>query len=97
MRFVDNCRMPVTEMHKETLPNWKNDVQTEVAEEATRVGADRVDHCWAVEAGAEAEEADAAVVQEAEAFRPTTQAVRATSAANGTQVSRQRTAASSAI
>eukprot|EP00961_Rhodomonas_salina_P027317 369659-Rhodomonas_salina.1 len=71
----------------------------EVAKEATKVGADRVDHRWAaVEAGAEAEEADVAVVQEVEAFRPPTQAARATSAAlaNGTQTSRQRTAASSA-
>eukprot|EP00961_Rhodomonas_salina_P089087 1198277-Rhodomonas_salina.1 len=71
--------------------------QTEVAEEATRVGADRVDHCRAVEAGAEAEEAEAAVEQEVEAFRPTTQAARATSEANGTQASSQRTAATSAM
>eukprot|EP00961_Rhodomonas_salina_P242802 3280142-Rhodomonas_salina.1 len=72
--------------------------QTEVAEEATKVGADRMDHHGAaVEAGAEAEEADTAVAQEAEAFRPQTQAALATSAANGTQASRQRTAASSAI
>eukprot|EP00961_Rhodomonas_salina_P145269 1955096-Rhodomonas_salina.1 len=69
----------------------------EVAEEATRVWADRVDHSWAVEAGVEAEEAEAAVEQEAEAFRPTMQATHATSAANGTQASRQRTAATSAM
>eukprot|EP00961_Rhodomonas_salina_P085265 1144835-Rhodomonas_salina.1 len=65
----------------------------EVAEEATKVGADMVDHRGAaVEAGAEAEEADAEVAQEVETFRPQTQAARATFAANGTQVSRQRTA-----
>eukprot|EP00961_Rhodomonas_salina_P060016 805973-Rhodomonas_salina.2 len=69
----------------------------EVAEEATRVGADRVDHHWAVEAGADAEEADAAVEQEAEAFRPSTQAARAMSVANGMQASRQRTAATSVM